>query len=152
METKIPSGLEDHLGYWLRLVSNHVSGAFAARLTAHGVSVADWVVLRLLYDGETMPSRIAAQMDVTRGAVTKIVAGLVRRQLVAQRTAADDGRGRRVALMARGRALVPKLAALADANEAEFFAVLPARERSLLLRLLQRIARDKGIERAAPTS
>jgi hypothetical protein len=40
------SGLEDHLGYRLRHVSGHVSGAFARALQARGVSVAEWVALR----------------------------------------------------------------------------------------------------------
>jgi hypothetical protein len=40
------ASLESHLGYWLRAVSNQVSGAFAARVETLGVSVAEWVVLR----------------------------------------------------------------------------------------------------------
>ena len=39
------AGLETHLGYWLRRVSNHVSGAFARALQQRNVSVAEWVVL-----------------------------------------------------------------------------------------------------------
>ncbi len=35
-----PSELTEHLGYWLRLVSNHVSHTFAARLAAKDVTVA----------------------------------------------------------------------------------------------------------------
>ncbi len=42
------STLEAHLGYWLRYVSNHVSHAFALKVAAHGVSVAEWVVMREL--------------------------------------------------------------------------------------------------------
>ena len=44
------SDLTDHLGYWLRFVSNHVSQAFASRVAAHGVSVAEWVLMRQLFD------------------------------------------------------------------------------------------------------
>ena len=33
------SALTDHLGFWLRLTSNHVSGRFARALEAAGVSV-----------------------------------------------------------------------------------------------------------------
>ena len=46
-----PSELTTHLGYWLRLVSNHVSQAFARKLEGRGVTVAEWVVMRLLLDG-----------------------------------------------------------------------------------------------------
>jgi hypothetical protein len=40
------SQLEAHLGYWLRAVSNHVSHAFKMKVETHGVTVAEWVVLR----------------------------------------------------------------------------------------------------------
>ena len=35
-----PSGLTDHVGFWLRMVSNHVSHSFAARLAqaARGIA------------------------------------------------------------------------------------------------------------------
>ncbi|HYD07668.1 MAG TPA: MarR family transcriptional regulator, partial [Reyranella sp.] len=33
------SDLSDHLGFWLRLVSNHVSQAFAAKVASRGVTV-----------------------------------------------------------------------------------------------------------------
>ena len=48
------SDLETHLGYWLRMVSNQVSLAFAKRLEAKDVTVAEWVVMRELYDVETL--------------------------------------------------------------------------------------------------
>ena len=51
------SPLESHLGYWLRYVSNHVSHAFALKVAARGVTVAEWVVLRELYDGEARRAR-----------------------------------------------------------------------------------------------
>ena len=54
------SDLPDHLGYWLRLVSNHVSYAFARRLAAKDVTVAEWAMMRALYGRKPMaPSRIA---------------------------------------------------------------------------------------------
>ena len=35
------SPLESHLGYWLRVVSNHVSHGFKSKVEAHGVTVAE---------------------------------------------------------------------------------------------------------------
>ena len=40
------STLEDHAGYWLRFVSNHVSHAFMQKVEAKGVTVAEWARLR----------------------------------------------------------------------------------------------------------
>ena len=68
------SGLEDHVGYWLRFVSNHVSHAFAQKVEAHGVTVAEWVVLRRLLDlGDAAPSALADGLGMTRGAISKLV-------------------------------------------------------------------------------
>ena len=56
------SDLETHLGYWLRFVSNHVSHAFSLKLQARDVTVAEWVVLRELFDpanGTSLPELLA---------------------------------------------------------------------------------------------
>jgi len=50
METKILPGLEDHLGNWLRLVSNRASGGFARALQERQMPVAEWVALRPIHD------------------------------------------------------------------------------------------------------
>lgn len=58
-----PSALEAHLGYWLRMVSNAVSHSFARKLEREGVTVAEWVFLRALYDaGQIAPSQLAEAM------------------------------------------------------------------------------------------
>ena len=57
------SSREAHLGYWLRMVSNHVSHAFGQKVADEDVTVAEWVVLReLLAQGITTPSTIAKRM------------------------------------------------------------------------------------------
>lgn len=143
------SGLEAHLGYWLRLVSNQVSQSFAARLEQEDVSVAEWVLLRLLHDQDRRPSEIAASMDLTRGAVTKIVDRLgLRGLLVREAGEAEDGRVQTVALTKKGRALVPRLAALADANDAAFFGDLSRQDRAALQRILAGLARRHGLQRS----
>ncbi len=63
------SDLTAHLGYWLRYVSNHVSQAFARKVEAHGVTVAEWVLMRQLLDGEALapkPARRAHGHDAGR--------------------------------------------------------------------------------------
>jgi hypothetical protein len=69
-----PSGLEDHLGYWLRVVSNRVSHAFKVKVEQRGVTVAEWVVLRALYERDGVkPSELASKLGLTRGAISKLV-------------------------------------------------------------------------------
>ena len=151
METNGPSDLESHLGYWLRLVSNHVSGAFADKIAARQVTVAEWVVLRELYDGARSPSLLAQRMEMTRGAITKLADRLVDRKLVSRMASATDGRAQILSLTGQGRALVPQLAALADRNDAEFFSGLSERDRAKLRGLLLQIVRGRDLK-GVPTA
>src|SRR5262245_57434154 len=108
------SNLEDHLGYWLRFVSNHVSHAFALKMEARGVTVAEWVMMRELFDRDHIaPSELAERIGMTRGAVTKLADRLIAKSLIARTASKEDARRQTLALTRKGRALVPSLAALA---------------------------------------
>src|SRR5690242_15425598 len=109
----MPSELQAHLGYWLRAVSNAVSQGFARAIEAEGVTVAEWVVLRMLYDVESIaPGQLAQRMGMTKGAISKLADRLVVKGLVVRRADPEDGRAQSLALLPVGRALVPKLAEL----------------------------------------
>jgi DNA-binding MarR family transcriptional regulator len=134
------SELTAHLGFWLRAVSNHVSHAFARKVAAEDVTVAEWVMMRALYGKDPMaPSRLADEMRMTRGAITKLADRLIDKTLIVRKASRDDGRAQTLALTARGSDLVPKLAALADRNDAEFFGHLTPAEQRTLERLLKRM-------------
>jgi len=135
-----PSDLTAHLGFWLRYVSNHVSHAFAGKLAAKGVTVAEWVMMRSLFGKAPMPpSRLAEEMGMTRGAITKLADRLIDKSLIVRTASRDDGRAQTLALTHRGTKMVPDLAALADRNDAEFFDHLSAAERQTLERLMKRM-------------
>ncbi len=134
------SDLKSHTGFWLRFVSNHVSYRFAQRLEASGVTVAEWVILREMFDGDTTsPSVLANKTGLTRGAVSKLIDRLLRKKLVTRAEAAEDRRFQDVALTAEGRAIVPCLAVIADENDEEFFCNLSARERKSLVATLKKL-------------
>jgi DNA-binding MarR family transcriptional regulator len=138
--------LAAHLGYWLRSVSNHVSQAFARKVEGHGVTVAEWVLMRRLLDEEALaPSRLAERMGMTRGAVTKLADRLIAKLLLVRAADPEDGRAQTLALTPAGRALVPVLAALADTNDAEFFAHLVPQDRAALIRILRGIVEKRGL-------
>jgi len=141
------SPLDAHIGFWLRFVSNHVSHAFQRKVEAHGVTVAEWVVLRqLLALGEVPPSRLAEEMGMTRGGVSKLVDRLHAKKLVIRSAGGDDRRFQSVGLTAAGRRLVPKLAALADKNDSEFFGHLSDEQRDQLADLLKDLVRRRGLK------
>lgn len=138
------SDLSAHLGFWLRTVSNTVSHAFAAKLDAKGVTVAEWVVMRALYDRDpTPPSRLADEIGMTRGAITKLVDRLIAKSLIIRHANPHDGRAQTLSLTARGKKLVPELAALADQNDREFFDCLSEAERHSLEQVLKRMVEHR---------
>lgn len=141
------SPLEAHLGYWLRYVSNQVSHAFSVKLAALNVTVAEWVVLRELFDQETVvPSTLAERLGITRGAISKLGDRLAAKALVTQTVNRDDRRFQALALTAAGRALVPELSAIADQNDAEFFGHLKPGERVTIEKAMKAIVRRLGLQ------
>ena len=139
--TRCPSALQDHLGYWLRMVSNAVSLAFQRKLGSEGVTVAEWVFLRTLHDVDRIaPSLLAERMGVTKGAISKLADRLLRKGLIGRAANPEDARAHLLALAPAGRALVPRLADIADANDAAFFGALAPAERSRIEVLLRKLA------------
>jgi len=140
------SHLTSHLGYWLRYVSNAVSHAFARKLEGRGVTVAEWVLLRDLYGVDTdAPSRVAERLGMTRGAITKLADRLIAKGLIVRTANLNDARAQTLRLTDEGRALVPELSALADANDAEFFADMPPGERTQIERILKDVISRRGL-------
>ena len=143
-----PSALQTHIGFWLRAVSNHVSHAFARKLLASGVTVAEWVVLREMFSlGPIAPSHIAHTTGLTRGAISKLIDRLLEKQLITREGRDDDRRFQTVALTPRARRLVPTLAALADRNDAEFFSALTSTERVALRTILNKLAQAHSLSK-----
>jgi DNA-binding MarR family transcriptional regulator len=136
------SRLTMHIGFWMRLVSNNVSHAFARKLDACGISVAEWVVLREMYseDDTTSPSTIADLTGLTRGAISKLVTKLLEKGYVTRAESTDDRRYQDIQLTDSAIVLVPKLAKLADENDQEFFGGLSKSERKTLLAILKKTA------------
>lgn len=143
MPRKPVSDLQTHTGFWLRFVSNHVSQAFAAKLSATGVTVAEWVILRQMYgnDGLTA-STLVASTGLTKGAVSKLLDRLIAKGYVERQEREDDRRAQDIQLTPEASKLVPKLAAIADRNDEHFFSVLSSSERTELMRVLQKLVRE----------
>jgi DNA-binding MarR family transcriptional regulator len=140
--------LQGHIGFWLRFVSNHVSYAFARKLMASGVTVAEWVILREMFGLEiTSPSALANTTGLTRGAVSKLIDRLLEKNLLTRREATGDRRYQDVSLTTAGRTLVPQLAALANQNDEEFFQHLSQEERSSLISTLRKLVRSNKLSK-----
>jgi DNA-binding MarR family transcriptional regulator len=142
MKYKI-SELKKHIGFWMRLVSNNVSYAFARKLENTGVTVPEWVVLReMLEAGDSIaPSQIAEMTGMTRGAVTKLIDKLLDKKLVTRKESLEDRRYQELKLTSTAKQLIPKLAVLADENDEEYFSVLTKEERKTLTNILIKTAK-----------
>ncbi len=142
------SDLESHLGFWLRYVSNHVSQAFATKLLKSDVTVAEWVILREMYGREAVASSALAEFaGLSRGAVSKLVDRLLHKKLLTRVERDDDRRFQSIELTDAGRQLVPRLAALADVNDVEFFSSLSTGARAALLATLRKLVKAHGLKK-----
>lgn len=139
MSDKKPSHLEDHIGYHLRCLSNFVSQSFAARLEAEDVTVAQWVVLRVLYDKQDLSLNEAAEaVGVDKSSLSRMVERLVQKGLLI-RNEGDNRRSVSLSLSSAGKKLVPKLARLADENDDAFFSSLTAKQKSDLMKIINQL-------------
>ena len=144
------SDLTDHLGYWMRLVSNSVSQEFARKLNSKDVTVAEWVILRKLFDSTdtTSSSYIVELTGLTKGAVSKLIERLIQKDFVIKKESKTDRRFHEISLTARARKLVPQLAALADQNDYEFFSSLNQKEKKKMKEILLKIAQTKNLKKS----
>lgn len=142
-----PSALEAHLGFWMRFVSNHVSLRFQQQLEEKGVTVTEWVALRTLWSqDDTTHAALIQALGMTKGAASKVVSRLEEKGLAGRQRADGRAREQSLGLSAAGKALVPQLAALADANDEHFFGHLPAAERQALAQTLQALVQHHQLK------
>jgi MarR family transcriptional regulator, lower aerobic nicotinate degradation pathway regulator len=140
-----PAELTSHLGYRLRVVSNHVSRSFARKLQAIDITVAEWALMRVLFKIEDNPSRLAERMGMTKGAITKLSDRLIAKSLMIKTASIEDGRSHSLRLSKKGESLVPRLANLADQNDAECFSHLSKKDRATIERFLEESVKRFGL-------
>jgi DNA-binding MarR family transcriptional regulator len=138
--SKDTSPLEKHIGFWMRFVSNTVSYSFRDRIAKKGVTVAEWVALRALYDeGPCRLNALAEYMGTDPAAASRLVDRLLSKKLATRETSSEDRRSVKLTLTSKARALVPQLLAQADENDDFFFAPLSEADRAHLLRILKQL-------------
>jgi DNA-binding MarR family transcriptional regulator len=139
------SKLEDHLGYWLRCLSNFVHYNFAQKLDKYDVTVEQWVVLRTLFDREgTSLQDVALIIGVDNSSLSRMIERLVKKELVVRDIHPKDRRTVVLSLSSAAQKLVPLLAQEADKNDSDFFKVIAPDQRDLLLTIIQDVLTKKG--------
>jgi DNA-binding MarR family transcriptional regulator len=144
MGKKKISNLEDHLGYWFRCLSNLVHTSFSNKLSECDISVAQWVVLRILYDGEEFElNQVPKRIGLDKSTISRMIDRLVHKGLV-HRLEGKDRRSSNITLSSKALEFIPKLAALADENDNTFFQYLTAAEQDNLLNLIKKLLDANG--------
>lgn len=149
---KSVSAPEDHIGYWLRYVSNNVAYTFSRSLQGCGVTVAEWIVLREIYKtGKISPGVVAQNLGLTKGAVSKLIDRLVGKNLVVRAGLTKDRRFQEIRLTLPGKRLVPQLARIADQNDDRFFGDLPEVQKNDLIDFLKKIVQTHHLGKSFVT-
>ena len=134
------SPLESHLGFWLRFVSNQVSSRFENLLAEHDISVTEWVAMRSLYGRtDVTHAELIRALGMTKGATSKVISKLEVKGLAERQLSKDSQREQVLCLTESGHILVPKLAAIADENDAHFFGHLTDTQRQSLATLMNEL-------------
>jgi MarR family multiple antibiotic resistance transcriptional regulator len=141
-----PSGLQDQTGYWLNRLRGVMHAGLEAALAGYGVTVAQWNVLITVYREDAVtPLEIARFIDVDSGSLTRLLDRMEDKDLIHRLPVDGDRRSIRIALTPHAAALVPRLAALSDANDARFFDGLPETEARAFRSTLAKVLRTQGI-------
>jgi DNA-binding MarR family transcriptional regulator len=116
------SKLEDHIGYWVRCLSNFVHNCFADKIAKYDISIEQWVVLRTLFDYEQINLKeMASLLGVNNSSLSRMIERLVKKEMVVRKTPAHDRRAIFLSLSEKAKKLVPLLSQEADKNDHEFF-------------------------------
>jgi DNA-binding MarR family transcriptional regulator len=135
------SPIEANLGYWLHYVGYRISHELCLRTRKFGVTAAEWVVLRALYEKGAMPSHLALRLGLTRGAISKLAARLEAKDMIHREKSLPDRRATLMTLTQLGRVLVPVLTPMADENDTRYFGRMAQTPRQTIEWVLKSIVR-----------
>ena len=137
--------IKELLSYRLHQVANLLSrGAELRYRREFGVSLWEWRTLALLGAAAEPQSlnELARAAGMDKSQMSRVVAGLASKRMVARAADANDGRGIRLSLAAPGRALHLKLIRAAAERDHAFRGCLTARERAALETILVKLAHE----------
>ena len=138
--------LERYVPAFITFIANKLSNSATALYQANfGVNVTEWRMMSLLAIEPGIPaSRICQVIGYDKGPVSRTLAALQKRGLIAIRTDPKDGRSHSISLTARGRATHDKVIVAALERERRLLSCLDKGEREVLIDLLRRIHDNLG--------
>ena len=134
--TDRPEGLtiRDLLSYRIHQVSSQMSRSAALQYRTHfDVSLGEWRALALLGAGVALSlNELARAADLDKAQMSRIIAGLIKRDLIARDEGSTRGQTVRLALTRKGQALYRRLIEAAVKRNNAFLACLTPNERKVL--------------------
>jgi len=134
--------IKDLLSYRIHQLSSQMSRSAALQYRHNfDVSLGEWRALALLSAGpELSLNELARAADLDKAQMSRIMAGLIKRELVAREQGPTRGQTARLTLTRRGQALYRRLITAAMTRNEAFLAVLSPQERKVLEDALQKLS------------
>src|SRR5215470_3410104 len=138
--------LDRYVPAFVTNIANKLSNSATAVYQRNfGVNVTEWRIMTQLALEPGIPaSRICHVIGFNKGPVSRTLAVMQRRGLVAIRTDPNDGRTHSITLTAKGRAIHDKVIVVALEREKRLLSCLKADEREVLIDLLRRLHNNLG--------
>jgi DNA-binding MarR family transcriptional regulator len=134
-----PAAFDETLGFQVRDLHRAIMRMLSQRLSEHGMHVAGWYFLRVLWQQDGLTQReLAARVGTVEPTAVTALRALEQQGYIRRERNASDRRKSQVFLTDAGRALRETLLPISnEVNEAAAAALAPA-ERQILMGLLRR--------------
>ena len=138
--------LDRYVPALITFVANKLSkSANAFYQGAFGVNVTEWRIIALLAIEPGIPAaRICHVIGFDKGPVSRTLAAMEKRGLIAIRIDPNDGRTHSISLTAKGRTTHDKVIAVALGRERRLLSCLNKDEQEVLIGLLRRLHENLG--------
>jgi DNA-binding MarR family transcriptional regulator len=138
--------LEQTVSYRISTLYSRLSLATSRQLAAgFGLALREWRTLALLARHEpTSASTLVARSPMDKASVSRAVASLKRRRLIATRRGRGDARTQRLVLTQEGRRLYRRIAPLSAIRQTSLLSALTRGEHRALLRILDKLVARAG--------
>jgi len=149
--------LQEGLGFLVRHTHRAFAKRLADRLAPHGISAAQWTVLRALWKEDSVSQvDLAASIRVEKASLTHVLVALEKQQLIHRARSTEDRRRWFVTLTPKGRSLKQEL--LPIARDIDQLATQGLSEsdlrtlKALMAKTLANLGMDSGAAFAPPNA
>src|SRR5215475_11654853 len=133
--------IDRYVPAFITFIANKLSNsATAAYQRNFGINVTEWRIMTQLALEPGIPaSRICQVIGFNKGPVSRTLALMQKRGLIAIKADPNDGRTHSISLTAKGRGIHDKVIVVALEREKRLLSCLKADEREMLIELLRRL-------------